>query len=76
MMDDAMQHQFQALNLNQGSQNDCANFLPDYEFSGEDEVEYEIQNSQPLTLEQQKEELKRKLQAISSKGKSQKAGNR
>lgn len=52
MMDDAMQHQFQALNLNQGSSWFVNKIELEYEYSGEDEVEYEIQNSQPLTLEQ------------------------
>ncbi len=37
----------------------------DYDFSGEDEAEYEVQQQQPMSLEQQKEELKRKLQMIS-----------
>ena len=35
--------------------------LLDFDYSGEEEVEYEMQQQQPMSLEQQKEELKRKL---------------
>jgi hypothetical protein len=71
MLDDGIMRKVNALNLQAGTI-PTPPYPLDYEYSGEEEVEYE--SHQPMSLEQQKEELKRKLQMISSKGKAKGGG--
>jgi len=71
MLDDTIMKEMTNLNI----KNDEANRhyqQEEVEYSGAEDYEYEIQQQQPMSLEQQKAELKRKLQMISTKGKTQK----
>ena len=67
MLDDAIMKQMSQANNNGGNVKNQQYGYQEDDYSGDEE--YEMKQSQPLTLEQQKEELKRKLQMISTKGK-------